>query len=157
MDFQLSLATESATSAYPEKPVAVLAGVAISEVVKLMRANRTGAIIVLDEAEKLIGVFTERDALRLMAEGADMSGPIESEMSKTPASITTTSTMAEAIRAMSDGGYRHLPMVSPSDPTQTVGMIDVRGILRYLVEHFPNTIYNLPPTPVGTTPEREGA
>lgn len=157
MDFQLSLETESAESAYPEKPVAVRTGVSVELVIMLMKTQRTGAAIICDTDEKLVGVFTERDALRLMAEKADLSQPIDSVMSSSPVTVTATSSMASAIETMSAGGYRHLPLVSADDPTEAVGMIDVRGIVRYLVDHFPNTIYTLPPTSERSTPEREGA
>lgn len=157
VDFQLSLETESAKSAYPEEPVAVLQGVSVAEVIRLMRAQRAGAVIVLDEQEQLAGIFTERDALHLMAEGADLSGPIDDQMSRTPLTANASETMAKAIETMSQGGYRHLPLVDEEDPTQAVGMIDVRGVVRYLVEHFPNTIYTLPPAAERSTPEREGA
>ncbi|MEO1496088.1 MAG: CBS domain-containing protein [Planctomycetota bacterium] len=157
MDFQLSLATESAKSAYPDEPVAVRTGVSIAHVVQLMQNQRVGAVIVCNDDEHLAGVFTERDALRLMADGADLNASIETQMSAPPVSLTATSSMASAIETMSNGGYRHLPLVSADKPTDAVGMIDVKGIVRYLVEHFPNTIYTLPPTPERSTPEREGA
>lgn len=157
VDFQLSLATESAESAYPEQPVAVRTGASIEHVVMLMKTQRAGAVIVCDAADKLVGVFTERDALRLMADKADLSAAIETAMSSEPVTVTATSSMASAIETMSAGGYRHLPLVSADDPTEAVGMIDVKGIVRYLVEHFPNTIYTLPPTSERSTPEREGA
>jgi hypothetical protein len=38
-----------------------------------------------------------------------------------------------------------------------VGLLKVRGIVHYLVEHFPKTIYNLPPEPSMVTQQREGA
>lgn len=157
MDFQLSLATESARSAHPETPLAVHRGETVATVIGLMRASRAGAVIVVDAEESLVGVFTERDALRLMAVGADLDVPIDQRMSAPPVTVTATSSLGEAIGRMSDGGYRHLPLVDADDESRTVGMIDVRGVVRYLVDHFPNTIYNLPPNPSGSVAEREGA
>jgi hypothetical protein len=56
---------------------------------------------------------------------------------------------------MSFGGYRRLPIVD--DKGRPTGLLKVPGILHYLVEHFPNVVYNLPPTPHHSTQEREGA
>ena len=56
---------------------------------------------------------------------------------------------------MSRGGYRRLPIVN-RDGAPT-GVLSVRQILRYLVEHFPTAIYTLPPTPDEATKDREGA
>ena len=103
MDFQLSLQTESARSAYPETPLAVEPGTPIEQVVRLMQAQKVGAAIVC-EKDRLVGVFTERDALRLMAEAADLSAEVSTEMSSSPVVVDESSTVGEAIARMSDGG-----------------------------------------------------
>ena len=72
-----------------------------------------------------------------------------------PATIPATATVAEAIRSMAEGGYRHLPMVDQDG--RPTGVVAVNGIVHYLVDHFPATVYNLPPNPRPTTKEREGA
>ena len=60
-----------------------------------------------------------------------------------------------AVRRMEEGGYRHLPVVD--DVGRPVGVLSVKRIVHYLVEHFPATIYNLPPDPGVIPQEREGA
>ena len=121
---------------------------------QLLRAQRTGAIVICDGTQ-LVGIFTERDALKLMASGADTSVSIRDAMSSPPATISTTATVGEAIQTMAEGGYRHLPMVDPQGTP--AGMLAVHGIVHFLVDHFPNTVYNLPPNPKTATKEREGA
>jgi hypothetical protein len=56
---------------------------------------------------------------------------------------------------MAEGGYRHLPIVD--DQHRPTGVVAVHGIVHYLVDHFPNTVYNLPPDPKASTRDREGA
>ena len=121
---------------------------------QLLRAQRTGAVLVCEGA-KLVGILTERDALKLMARGADFSTPVREVMSSDPATISASATVGEAIRAMSEGGYRHLPIVDESNRPK--GVVAVHGIVHYLVDHFPQTVYNLPPNPNDSTREREGA
>ena len=53
---------------------------------------------------------------------------------------------------MAEGGYRHLPIVD--DAGQPKGVVAVHGIVHYLVDHFPETVYNLPPNPNDSTRER---
>jgi CBS domain-containing protein len=154
VDFQLSLESEHVGSAYPKRPLASTADSTVGEVFQLFRAQRTGAVMVCD-GSKLVGVFTERDALRLMAEGADLSTPLRDVMSGSPATVSSDTTVGEAIRKMSEGGYRHLPIVDSAN--KPVGMVDVKGIVHYLVEHFPDAVYNLPPNPNRSPSEREGA
>lgn len=156
MDFKLSLQTETIRSVYPEAPVAVESDTPIADAVRLMQAEKAAAILVCDN-DRLVGVFTERDVLKLLADQADLDRPITEVMSSDLATVTDDATLGEAIARMAEGGYRHLPIVSSIHPTEATGMVDVRGVMRYLVEHFPSTIYNLPPQPERATPEREGA
>jgi CBS domain-containing protein len=154
VDFQLSLHSEGVGSAYPDQPLAATANESAGQVLQLLRAQRTGAVLIC-EHEKLVGILTERDALKLMASGADLSAPVRDYMSKEPATISSTATVGEAIRVMAEGGYRHLPVVDvDGKPT---GVVAVHGIIHYMVDHFPETVYNLPPDPKAAPREREGA
>ena len=154
MDFQLSLLSDTVTSANPDGPLATTADASIASVMQLLKMQRTGAGLVY-EGDNLVGIFTERDALMLMRQRADLSRPVREVMSRSPVTVSPKSTVGEAIRQMSSGGYRHLPIVDEFG--QATGVIAVRGIVHYLVEHFPATIYNLPPTPEAAPAEREGA
>jgi CBS domain-containing protein len=126
----------------------------VGQVLQLLRAQRTGAVLICD-GPKLVGILTERDALKLMARGTDLSAPVRDVMSSEPATIGCDATVGEAIRVMAEGGYRHLPIVDASG--RPTGVVAVHGIVHYLVDHFPATVYNLPPNPKDATREREGA
>lgn len=154
MDFQLSLQSEPASSAYPDEPLATTPDAPVSGVMQLLRAQKTGAVLVC-EADRLVGIFTERDALRLMSQADQLSRPIREVMSTELATVNRQTKLAEAIRLMAEGGYRHLPVVD-SDGRPT-GVIGAPGIVQYLVDHFPETIYNLPPGGSQNPSEREGA
>lgn len=154
MDFQLSLESEGVGSAYPDQPLATTADDSVGNVMKLLKAQRTGAMLICD-GTKLVGIFTERDALRLMATSTDLSTPVRNVMSSPPATIAATATVGEAIRRMAEGNYRHLPIVA--DELKPTGVLAVHGIVHYLVDHFPETVYNLPPEPNARPREREGA
>jgi CBS domain-containing protein len=154
VDFQLSLHSEGVGSAYPDQPLAAKADDSVGTVMQLLRAMRTGAALICD-GPKLVGILTERDALKLMASGADLSRPVRDVMSTNPATLAANATVGESIRVMSEGGYRHLPVVDEEGrPTSVVA---VHGIVHYMVDHFPETVYNLPPNPKAAQREREGA
>jgi len=154
VDFQLSLESEGVGSAYPDQPLATAADDSVGNVMQLLRAQRTGAILICD-GPKLVGIFTERDALKIMASGDSLTAPVREHMSTKPATIASTASVAEAIRVMAQGGYRHLPIVDCNDEPK--GVLAVHGIVHYLVDHFPETVYNLPPDPKASQREREGA
>jgi CBS domain-containing protein len=154
VDFQLSLDSEGIGSAYPDQPLAATVTDSVGQVLQLLRAQRTGAMLIC-EGEKLVGIFTERDALKLMARDADFSTPVGEVMSREPATVLSTATVGQAIRVMSEGFYRHLPIVD--DHGRPTGVVAVHGIVHYLVDHFPETVYNLPPDPKAAPKAREGA
>ena len=90
-----------------------------------------------------------------MASGADLGVPIDEVKVPNPVTVSSTDTVGKAISKMSVGGYRRLPIVD--DQGRAVGILKVSGILRYLVEYFPEVVYTLPPGPHHRTKEREGA
>ena len=166
MDFQLSLQSETIESAHPDAPLAATPQTPVSVVIGLLGSQKSGAVLVCspateDGAEKLIGIFTERDALKLMADAA--SGQTSGLLQKTVGEVmsaevitaNTDATVADAIRLMHQGGYRHVPIVGPAG--EPAGAVSVHGIVHYLVEHFPETVYNLPPKADQAQAEREGA
>jgi len=154
MDFQLNLNNETVEETHPSKPLVVSPQATVREVFELLRTERTGGVLVCREGV-LVGIFTERDALKLMAQGGDFNAPIATVMTPRPVTVHMHETVSSAINRMASGGYRRLPMVN--DMGRPIGMVKVSGILRYLVEHFPRAIYTLPPEPKQIPKERDGA
>ncbi len=154
MSFHLSLNTEPVTAAFPNNPLLVSPDATVGDVLQLLRTHRAGSVLVCEE-RKLLGIFTERDALKWMASGKSVEEPIADFMSRNLVTLNEDATMGEAIRLMSEGGYRRLPILSAEG--QPTGMAGARGIVHFLVDHFPQTIYTLPPKPGTVAGEREGA
>ena len=154
------MSTESVMAAYPDDPLIVAPDATVSQVLQLMRVQQTGSVLVCSHG-KMLGIFTDRDALRWMAKQTDngSSGcetqPLSELMTREPTSLLATTTVGEAIRLMSAGRYRHLPIIGTNGIPS--GMANVHGIVHYLVDHFPDTIYTLPPQPDMAQAEREGA
>ncbi len=84
----------------------------VAECVRTMTAKRIGALIVV-EGERLIGIFTERDALnRVLAAGLDpVSTRISEVMTKDPFCIPPGTTVGEAMAVVTKRRFRHLPIV----------------------------------------------
>ncbi len=169
MSFHLSLSTDKVSTAYPDQPLFVTPTTTVGEVIQLLCAQQTGSVLVCEgdssDGGKLLGIFTERDALKCMAAASStgteatsnsiMQQPVSTIMSTDLASLQADTSMGETISKMSQGGYRHLPILDEAG--KPIGMETVYGIVHYLVDHFPQTIYNLPPDPHSITSEREGA
>ena len=152
--FQLHLDTETVGQVQTSPPLCVEPQQSVRDVLALMKDQQKGAVLVCQEGV-LAGIFTERDALRLMAAGDDFDRPVQHVMSRGPQTISVQDTVGAAIGKMSQGGFRHLPIVDPFG--KPVGLLQVSAILHYLVQHFPKFVYNLPPKPHHATQQREGA
>lgn len=118
----------------PRPPLAVRPDAPIGEVLKQMVADRLGCAVVTDENQRLLGIFTERDALlRLNVDAARMAHkPVSSVMTPAPATLKARDKIVFAIHRMNVGGFRHIPILD--DDEKLVGVISIRGILSYLTE-----------------------
>jgi len=92
---------------------------------------------------------------RILAPGKPLTMPLAQCMTPNPAVVDPKDSIAAAIARMESGGYRHLPVVDETGRPQ--GGLSVKQIVHYIVEHFPVTVYNLPPDPNVAQQEREGA
>lgn len=155
MGFQLNLHSETVRHAFLAEPLCVGPATSVRDILRLLKEHNRGSVLVCDPQQVLQGIFTERDSLRMMARGDGLDVAVETVMSRNPVTIRVHDTVETAIAKMSRGGYRHLPVID--DERRPVGVMLVSSILRYLVEHFPKFVYNLPPRPHHSTKEREGA
>ncbi len=137
------------------EPLCVPATETVRRVLSKMRSERRSYAVVT-EGRRLLGIFTDRDALKRMVEQkTDLSTPIEQLMTKDPEVLKKSDSIATAIRVMNEGHYRHIPILRDSGEVE--GMLGVRDIVAYLAEHFPYEVYNLPPDPRQILKTPEGA
>jgi CBS domain-containing protein len=119
-----------------------------------MREKKVGCVLVCEQ-RRIVGIFTERDLLRrVIAQGHDLQTPMFACMTPEPVTVHPKDSIGCAIKRMQKGGYRHLPVVIDERP---VGILSVKRIVHYVVEHFPTMVYNLPPHSLPIPPKREGA
>jgi CBS domain-containing protein len=118
-----------------EREVASSSGtITVSEAARLMREKRVGALAVVEDG-KLIGIFTERDALfRVVAEGRDpQTVRLAEVMTRGPRTIHPDKPFADALHIMYEGGFRHVPVVEEGRP---IGIISARDALGPELEDF---------------------
>ncbi len=127
----------------------------VRDAIRLMQDYCAGCVFVT-EHNRPIGVFTERDVLTKVMDGAlSLDTSILEVMTRDPQVITEGYSVANVIQTMHDGGVRHMPVVD--DSGYLTHVVSVKRIVEYLVEHFPSTVFNLPPKPVQSLTSREGA
>jgi CBS domain-containing protein len=155
MDLAKTLKVDSVSRLPLTPPLRISPTQAVADAVQLMKEQQVGCLVVC-EGEQMIGILTERDLMRrVLAAGKPLTLPVSECMTPNPVVVHRKDSIGAAVRRMEEGGYRHLPVVDESE--RLVGMLSVKRIVHYLVEHFPSTIYNLPPDPGVVQQAREGA
>jgi CBS domain-containing protein len=107
--------------------VTIYGNVPVKEAIELLFKRHIGSIVVVDDAQKCIGIFTERDAIRIVAQNVPLDAPIEKIMTKDPFTVNEDSIFEEAKYIIKSAKIRHLPVIDTNG--KLVGLISVRHIL----------------------------
>jgi CBS domain-containing protein len=98
-----------------------------------MLEENVGAVAVCD-GPRLVGIFTERDVLRLAGEGADLDNVnVEDVMTRTVVSVSPDDGIIAVAELMGERKIRHVPVVQDGN---LLGMIGIRDVLGTLVEQL---------------------
>ena len=98
--------------------------------VKTLGKHRIGALLVLGPDRRLIGVVSERDIVRALAEhGADvLTQPLSQVMTRKVVTCSQTETVGGIMERMTTGRFRHVPVV---EQDQVVGIISIGDVVKY--------------------------
>lgn len=117
-----------------QHPLTLAGRESIQRACQCMREQHIGAVMVSDDGSNLRGIFTGRDAVCALAECVDpATTPIEARMTADPTTVAPNVTAVEALRLMSDGGFRHLPVVADGRIVGIVSRGDFQGLE---LDHF---------------------
>ena len=155
MSLRASLWKDDLSRVELKPPLAVSSHTPLREAIQTMQKAGVGHVLICDDG-RLRGIFTERDLVkRILPQSVSMDEPISGYMTPDPTTVRISESVGGAMNTMHRGHYRHLPVVD--DSGQPIGMLSVKSIVHYLVEHFPSAVYNLPPEPGRVHGTREGA
>jgi CBS domain-containing protein len=129
----------------PDEPVVVAGTVSVKEAVDRMMRHRRAAVLVVDGAGRLAGIFTERDVLtRVVAVGRDPdTTPVAAVMTAEPEALSMSDRVAFAVNRMAVAGYRTIPLVDAD--RRPVGVVTVSHFIRWMADLFPEAVLNLRP------------
>ena len=103
----------------------------VAYAVKFMSEHNIGALLVVDENDKLVGMFTERDVVHCTAKGIDLdSEPVENVMSKDLITFSPDDDISVAVQVVAEKKKRHLPVL---EGDKIVGLINYRDVVSYLL------------------------
>ena len=133
---------------------------ALQQVLPFLARGRRGAVVAVD-GNRPVGIFTERDVVRRLADGSLGSGEERSRialrevMSGPPITARRQATLADATRRMVEHGVRHLVIVDRQGDLR--GLLITNDLVQFLTDRFPEQTLNLPPRLHQQYRSREGA
>lgn len=112
-------------TARPDEPAA--------DAIRRMLSSGIGSVIVIEDNAP-VGMFTERDVLRLAGEGTDFEAiPVRRAMTGRPLTIAAHDDILSASQMMAERKLRHLPVTEDGN---LVGIVSMRDVLAYLAERL---------------------
>ncbi len=130
-----SLTTHPAITAFPDEPLSVA--------IQRMHDHRVGSIVITDH-QAIVGIATERDVLRVLANGADTTTLLSNVMSSPVDVVDAESDASKALATMRERGYRHAPVVRGSE---LIGVVSLRDLMRVATIESPDD--DVPEVPRG--------
>jgi CBS domain-containing protein len=102
----------------------------LGDAVKVLRDRRIGALLVTDAKGSLQGILSERDIVRKLAETPGQTLPqlVSDVMTTKVQTCTPDDPMVSALRRMTEGRFRHMPI---ADDTGLIGMVTIGDLVNY--------------------------
>ena len=136
---QDQLAHDVVSSLAAHAPIEVDAQTSLAKAIRQMNSHNIGCVLVTDETDKLVGIFTERDVLMRVAGLVDdlAAATVGAYMTPDPVAVNPDLPVAHALHLMSVYGFRHLPLVDEENrPTGIISFRDVVAHLHGAVAHL---------------------
>jgi CBS domain-containing protein len=129
----------------PAEPICLRETATVAEAIARMLERRHAGVLIVDDASRLTGIFTERDVLTRVAGVARDAArtPLHDVMTPNPEALSVTDRIAYAVHSMSVAGYRTVPLVDAE--RRPVGVVTVSDVIRWLAHLYPEAVLNLPP------------
>jgi CBS domain-containing protein len=106
----------------------------LSEAARLLARKRIGAVVVRDGRGTLVGILSERDVVRAVAEEsvAALARPVGAYMTRAVATCSEIDTVDELMEMMTQGRFRHLPVLD--DNNQLCGLVSIGDVVKTRIE-----------------------
>lgn len=113
----------------------------VYDALKLMAEKHCGALVVLDEHSRLVGVISERDYARkvVLQRKASIDTPVSEIMTPDVVTVAESDTLDHALVLMTRHNIRHLPVI---DGHRTVGVLGIGELVQQKIARAEQTIVN---------------
>jgi CBS domain-containing protein len=156
-DLESALANDTLGEVETQLPLVLESSTSLAETIRQMQTEHR-ACVLLVEAGKLAGIFTERDVLmKLAGREIDLNRTqVAAAMTRDPVTLPVDASVAHALNKMVIEGFRHVPVTD--DDMRPLFVISMRNLIEYLGEIYAREVLNVPPdTRSSRFRNREGA
>jgi CBS domain-containing protein len=110
--------------------VAIASHATLCDAAKLLTEKRIGALVVKDGSGALMGIISERDLVRAVAEGgaAAFSEQVGDHMTPKPQTCTEADTVESVMEVMTRGRFRHVPVLD--EDMRLCGMVSIGDVVK---------------------------
>jgi CBS domain-containing protein len=114
--------------------VALTSEVTLSEAARLLARKHIGALLVRDRNGVLVGILSERDVVRAVAEESvsALARPISAYMTRAVATCTESDTTDDLMEMMTLGRFRHVPVLD--EEGQLCGIVSIGDVVKTRIE-----------------------
>jgi CBS domain-containing protein len=100
----------------------------LQEAAQAMKEGKISSVLVTEDGY-LIGILTERDMVKAVAEGIDTEiTHVRDYMTPTPVAVGPDTSVEEGVQIMMERGFRHLPVVDGE--RELKGVVSIRDLAR---------------------------
>ena len=101
----------------------------LREVIELLAAKGVGAVVVSDASMSVLGIISERDVVRVIARdgAAALNAPVSNHMTPKVTTVTRDDTIDHLMQTMTEGRFRHLPVVEDG---RLIGIVSIGDVVK---------------------------
>ncbi len=101
----------------------------LKEVVDLLASKGVGAVVVSDASMSVLGILSERDVVRVIAQygAAALDDPVSRHMTAKVITLTRGDTIDHVMQTMTEGRFRHVPVVEDG---RLIGIISIGDVVK---------------------------
>jgi CBS domain-containing protein len=109
--------------------ISVLASASITEAIALLEKNRIGAVVVVDQEHRVLGILSERDVVRILAaHGAGaLANPVSQHMTQPVSTCTEHHSIDWVMNEMTNNRFRHIPII---DGDRLAGIVSIGDVVK---------------------------
>jgi CBS domain-containing protein len=102
----------------------------VSEIITKLAQKKIGAIVIVGDNGEVVGILSERDVIRRLAERGEaaLKEPVSQSMTSSVISCQETSTLEEMMELMTQGRFRHVPVIEDG---ALVGIVSIGDIVKH--------------------------